>query len=428
VESAGISNVTALRVFAAAAAEGSFSAAARRLGISQPSVSEHIQSLEAQHGLQLFDRAGREMRLTRAGVLLYEHSARVLAALEDLERDLRALREGKPGTLDIVANPIPGEAVLPLLLPRFRELEPKIQVRERIGSTRDVLDRLLRRDVELGIVVGPFYDERLEIAFLARDEFALIARPDHPLAGRGPLRLAEVCQYPLVLRREGSGTGLVVETALLAAGVDRASITVAAELGNTSAVRQAVIAGLGVAFVSYCALAEHASAEFVALPLADDPPARDLLVVTERGRTRTLAAENLRRFLLSSETLREVAGHTRLPAELRPARARDGDPLAAPETVSRSRPLAEPSPIYRLRRLPRTPEETLVARLLGETYRRGRAGLLERLADELRRRAPGRLPIGAEAGLYGLQLYDDEAEALIDRLAGDLLVEVDPDA
>ena len=69
-----------------------------------------------------------------------------------------------------------------------------------------------------------------------------------------------------------------------------------------------------------------------------------------------------------------------------------------------------------------------VARLLGETYRRGRSGLLERLADELRRRAPGRLTVGAEAGLYGLQLYDDEAEALLDRLVGDLLVEVDPDA
>jgi hypothetical protein len=184
-----------------------------------------------------------------------------------------------------------------------------------------------------------------------------------------------------------------------------------------------------VAFVSYCALAESPSTELVALPLADEPPARDLLVVTERGRTRTLAAEGLRRFLLSPETLREVAAHTRLPAELRPARGQDDDPLAAPPLPGQPRPRPTvPSPIYRLRRLPRTPEETLVARLLGETYRQGRAGLLERLADALRRRSPGQLNVGAEAGLYGLQLYDDEAEALVDRLLGDLLVEVDPDA
>jgi DNA-binding transcriptional LysR family regulator len=316
-----VTNVNALRVFAAAAAEGSFSGAARRLGITQPSVSEHIRSLESYYGLPLFDRVGREVRLSPAGVRLYEHSARVLGAVEDLERDLKSIKNGTSAVLELVANPIPGEAILPILLPRFQALEPNARVRERIGSTLDIVDQLLRREVELGVLVGPFHDERLETDVLGRDELALIAPREHPLAGRGPLRLAEVCQYPLVLRRGGSGTYLVVESALMAAGVERGRIKVAAELGNTSAVKRAVEAGLGVAFVSVCTLSEAGPAgELRILPLADEPPVRDLLVVTERGRKRTALAESFHRFLLTSETQQQVALHTRLPASLRPTR------------------------------------------------------------------------------------------------------------
>lgn len=425
-----MTNVNALKAFAAAAAERSFSGAARRLGISQPSVSEHIQTLETFFGLMLFERVGREVHLTAAGARLYEHSARVLATLEDLERDMLALKEGNAGVLELVASPIPGEAILPLLLPRFQALEPGVQVHERIAGTRAVVDQLLRREVEIAVIGGPFHDEHLEATFLARDEFALVARRDHPLAGRGPLRAAEVCRYPLVLRREGSGARLAIESALTAAGVAPGSIKVAAELGNTTAVKRAVEAGLGVAFVSVCTLAEAGPAgELRALPLADEPPARDLLVLTERGRPRTALVESFRKFLLSAETLREVATYTSLPAELRPPRAGVPEsPRASPAEGLEADPLLPVrraiNPIYRLARLPNTDDERLVVRLLGETYRGGRAGLLERLADDLRRNDDDPVSRAPDVGLYRLQLYRNQAGALLDRLAGDLLVEV----
>ncbi len=112
--------IQALRAFSAAAAEESFSGAAWRLGMSQPAISEHVRSLETHYGLALFERVGREVRLTAAGLKLYEHTGRVLAALEDLERDLQALKAGTAGILEVATSPIPGEAVLPLLLPRFQ--------------------------------------------------------------------------------------------------------------------------------------------------------------------------------------------------------------------------------------------------------------------------------------------------------------------
>lgn len=422
--------IDAVRAFAAVAAEGSMASAARRVGQDEAALGEQIRALEARYGLPLVEHVGNEARLTAGGQKLYEHCGRVLAAIEDLERDLRALREGTAGLLEVATSPIPGEAVLPLLLPRFQQLQPAVQVRESVGDTRSVAERLLRREVEVAIVGGPFYDDRLEAHFFARDELALIARRDHPLAGRGPLRAVEVCRYPLVLRSEGSGARTAVEAALLAAGVERASIRVAAELGSTEAVKRAVEAGLGVAFVSICALAQAGPAgELRILPLAEAPPARDLLVLTKRGRARTALAEAFYTFLLSDETLRQVARFTRLPARLRPAPTGPHfeGPKASPAAGLEADPLLPPitpgGPAYRLARPPRTPDEARVARALAAVPDGRRAALLERLADELRRADGDALAAAPEVGLYRLELYQEEAAALLDNLVGDLLAE-----
>jgi hypothetical protein len=333
--------------------------------------------------------------------------------------------------LNLAASPVPGEAVLPLLLPRFLQRWPRARLRERIGEQRYVVELLARREVELAVVGGPFRDPRFSAEFLARDELALVARRDHPLAGRGPLRLAEVGLEPLVLRSEESGARAAVETALTLAGLDPAQIRIAAELGSTEAVKRAVEAGLGLAFVSLCTLAASGPAgELRLLPLADEPPARDLLVLTEPGRPLSPLAVAFRELLLAPDTRREVGGYTRLPARLRPAAAgQQPGTRASPAAGLEQDPLMPPAnPIYRLARLPATPRESLVARLLAETYRGGRAGLLERLADELRRAEGDPLARAPDIGLYRHELYREEAASLLDHLLGDLLVEVGPES
>src|SRR3712207_6129111 len=113
-----------LETFMAVAAEDSFSGAARRLGITQPSVSEQIRALEHHFGLPLFERLGRETRLTQAGERVHDHAERLLLALEEMERDLHALKDGARGILTLAASPVPGEAVLPSLLPLFQAEHP----------------------------------------------------------------------------------------------------------------------------------------------------------------------------------------------------------------------------------------------------------------------------------------------------------------
>lgn len=328
-----------LETFMAVASEGSFSSAARRLGITQPSVSEQIRALELHFGFPLFERLRRETRLTQAGERLHGHAERLLLGLEEMERDLRALRDGERGVLSIAASPVPGEAVLPSLLPLFQAQHLGTSVREVIGDAKAQIERLLRREVELALIGGPFHDERCRSEIVARDEFALIAPRDHPLARLDGVTAARLCQEPLVLREEGSGARAAVESAFAGAGITPGRVRVVAELGSTEAVKAAVAAGLGVGFVSVCALVAAGPAGVLrALPMANFTPSRDLLLVSQRGRPLSHLAEAFRAYVLSEDVRRRVAVNTRLPARLRgttptepmPARATDAPPAEAP--------------------------------------------------------------------------------------------------
>ena len=413
--------IQSLRAFAAVVAAGSFAGAAERLGLTQPEISEAVRLLETEYGLTLLERSKDRVSLTESGERLHQRAQQVLAALDDLEQDLLALRSGA-GVLNVAATSIPGAEIMALVLPRFRALQPSVWIRESVGETHSVIERLLRREVEVAVAGGPLADERLEMTVLARDEFALVARRDHPLASRAAVRAAEVCRHPLVLRSEGTSARRAVEEALLRAGVERKQIQIAAELGSNEALRWAVEAGLGLAFLPYCTLGTAETlGELRPLPLADEPPARDQLVLTERGGPPTTLGARFRDFLLSDETRRLVAGYTQLPESLRP-RQPDG---AAPTGPTRSEPVKRPPVVYRLARLPRDGQENRVARLLAETYRGGRPALIEKLADELRRREGNPLLMAPEAGLFRLELYDEQARQIVDRLVGDLLVEVD---
>jgi DNA-binding transcriptional LysR family regulator len=307
-----------LETFMAVAAEGSFTGAARRLGITQPSVSEQIRVLEQHFGVSLFERLGRETRLTTAGERLRGHAETLLVGFEEMERDLSALREGAQGIVAIAASPVPGESILPALLPGFHAESPGASIREVIADARTAIERLLRREVELAVIGGPFHDERCQAEVIARDEFALIAPRDHPLAALPAVTPERLSREPLVLREEGSSARAAVEDAFAAAGIAPSRVRVVAELGSTEAVKAAVAAGLGVGFVSVAALVAGGPAgELRALPMADFAPTRDLLLISERGRPLTSLAAAFRDYLLSTPIRQRIAASTRLPGRLR---------------------------------------------------------------------------------------------------------------
>jgi DNA-binding transcriptional LysR family regulator len=306
-----------LQTFLTIVEEGSFSAAARRLGITQPSVSEQVRALEEHFGQPLFARPARNARLTVAGQRVREQGSRVILALETLERDLEALRDGTGGVLTMVASPVPGESVLPTLLPLFQARNPGSVVRLAIADTRTAIGRLLRHDVELAVIGGPFRHERCQVEVLGRNDLVPIAPCGHPLLQTRRLTAARLAEEPLVLREEGSGVRGAVLAAFEAAGVPAERVHVVAELGSTEAVLTAVTAGLGIGFVSTYSLAGDRFHHALGVPRVHDlAPGRDLLLVSDRSHPLSAVGTAFRDLLLSEEARARIAMLGRVPPEL----------------------------------------------------------------------------------------------------------------
>lgn len=267
-----------LRTLVAIAEQGSLSAAARILRISQPAVTKQIQRLESEIGLPLFIRGPRQgAQLTPAGERMLAFARQTLLNLESLERELAEFKKIGPGTLSIAASTIPGEYLLPALLARFRASHPQLKVEMTISDTADVAAKVLTHQVDVGVIGSTVKRPGLRLERLAGDEIVLAVPPDHPFAGREQITLEDLQGQPLILREEGSGTRRSVEAALNAVGLGLPTENVVLILGSSQAILQAVEQGLGLGFVSARAAAQaQAAGRLVGLRLAGVDLRRDL--------------------------------------------------------------------------------------------------------------------------------------------------------
>ena len=250
-------NLDHLRTFVSVVEQGSLSAAARIRRISQPAVTKQLQRMEADLGLALLIRGPRrQVELTPAGERVLAFARRILGEYEALERDLATLKAVRRGTLSLAASTIPGEYLLPQLLAAFRREYPDVVVETTISDTTTVVERLLANEADIGVVGSDLRRPGLRLERLMDDEIVLAIPPDHPFAGRKEVEVKELWDQPLVLREEGSGTRRSVEAAMAGAGQPLSLRNRALILGSTQAVLQAVVAGLGVGFVSAWAAAQ----------------------------------------------------------------------------------------------------------------------------------------------------------------------------
>jgi molybdate transport repressor ModE-like protein len=249
---------------------GSVSAAATALGMGQPSASKHLQALAGAVGERLVERHGRGTRLTPSGRVVATHAARVLGTLRALEEDLDALRGGRRGTLALAASSTPGTYLLPGILRRFAGRYPDVAVDVAIGPSAWVIDQVARSHVRVGLA-GQL-DPRPGVAaepFLD-DEIVGVARPGDLRPRGGAVRAAQLAGQTLLVGAPGSSTRAAAERALAAAG-HRPRRTW--ELDTNEAIKRAVLAGLGVGFLSRLAVRDELERrELVAFRLAGRPP------------------------------------------------------------------------------------------------------------------------------------------------------------
>jgi len=240
-----------LALFHAVAQAGSITAAAAQLRVSQPAVSKQVAELEADLGLQLLERLPRGCRLTEAGRLLAEHAQRWIAAERGALAAMQDYRGLKRGRLAVGASQTIGAYIMPRALAAFRQASPGVELRLEIANSDAIHGALLEGTVDLGLTEGPIDSREMHSQAFGQDELVAIAPAGHPLLGRRGLRAAELCRHPLILREEGSGTRAVIEQALRR---KRLKAQPALALASPEAIKQAVMAGLGLAFVPRSAI------------------------------------------------------------------------------------------------------------------------------------------------------------------------------
>ncbi len=246
-----------LRILKAIATEGSFKRAADTLYISQPAVSLQVQNLERQMNVPLFDRGGRRAQLTEAGKLLLDYGEKILTLCQETCRAIEDLQNLQGGTLIVGASQTTGTYLLPRMIGTFREKYADVSVQLQVHSTRRTAWAVANGQVDLAIIGGEVPAELrdvLEIYRYAEDELALILPTDHELAQAGIIAREDLYKLNFITLDSQSTIRKVIDQVLDRYGIDPKRLKTEMELNSIEAIKNAVQAGLGAAFVSVTAI------------------------------------------------------------------------------------------------------------------------------------------------------------------------------
>lgn len=293
-------NISQMRTFVTVVDRGSFSEAARAMGISQPAVTMQIQALESDLGATLLDRRYRRIDLTEAGRALLPYARRVLDELEHARGEIGALSDTVTGHLTIAASTTPGVYVIPRLLGAFLSENPQVRVTITVHDTAEVADAVESGRADIGVTGAVVKGSRAVYQELGTDELVVICPPGSPLAGRPQVEVALLAESDWVMREPGSGTRQVAERILAERGLDPAELRVVVELGAGEAIVSAVEGGLGAAMLSrYVADKALALRTVSRVDLAGRPIERPFYSVLPKG-TPTRAASAFHEHLLAA--------------------------------------------------------------------------------------------------------------------------------
>lgn len=323
-----------LRILKAIAAEGSFKRAADSLYVSQPAVSLQVQNLERQLDVPLFDRGGRRAQLTEAGHLLLSYGDRILTLCQETCRAIEDLQNLQGGTLIVGASQTTGTYLLPRMIGLFRQRYTDVAVQLHVHSTRRTAWSVANGQIDLAIIGGevpPELQESLEILPYAEDELALILPTDHPLVRSSAIQKDDLYKLNFIALDSQSTIRKVIDQVLTRCGIETRRLKIEMELNSIEAIKNAVQAGLGAAFVSISAIEKELQMGVLHRARVEEVVVtRMLSVIINPNRYRSKAAEAFTR-----EILPQFATHIP-PVDRGPITS---EVLASQTTGSETRPL-----------------------------------------------------------------------------------------
>ena len=297
-----------LRIFESVARQLSYSRAAEELHLSQPAVSMQVKQLEESVGLPLFEQIGKKIHLTQAGheVYRYGHSiAQQLKLAEEALEDLKGLRRGRLN----IAMVSTAKYFTPRLLGEFSRQRPGMELKLTANNREVVIGELAEYETDLAIMGRPPDDINVIAEPFAKHPHGVIAAPDHPLAGKRRIKLARIAEETFMMREPGSGTRHNLERLFVEHGL---ILKAGMEMSSNETIKQAVMAKLGVSFLSLHTIGlELQAGRLVILDVVGLPLVRNWYVVHRKDKRLSLVAEAFRSFLLreGAEILRAEYGY-----------------------------------------------------------------------------------------------------------------------
>jgi DNA-binding transcriptional LysR family regulator len=299
-----------LQVFAEVARHGSMARAAESLHLTPPAVSMQIKELETQLRLPLFDRQGRKVSLSTAGEYFLVHAKRLLAALKEADDAMARLKKLEHGllTIGLVST---AKYFVPHLLARFREEHPGVDVRLRVvGNRGQLVDLMQSGDVDLSVMGRPPKEISTRSESFAAHPLVFVAPPGHPLLVAGPHSVRALARYPIIAREHGSGTRTAMDKFF---AEQRFESRIAMEMSSNETIKQAVMAGLGLSFLSLHTMGlELRSGLLQLLDIEGAPVMRMWNVVHLASKLLSPAAEAFRYFIIEQGEAHLLAHDTPL--------------------------------------------------------------------------------------------------------------------
>ena len=259
-----------LKTFIYAAENLSFSEAAKRLHLTQPTVSHHIKTLEESLGGTLFIRSGHTLKLTESGRLLFPWAHKLVYQAIQVEELMASRKEEIVGHLRIACSTTAGKYILPQLAARFCQRYPGIQVSILACTPEHIMVQLLEGEANLGVISSDnLCGNGLECQEFFNDDITLIVPADHPWASRHAVEPADLLEEQIIMRESTSGTRRVLLTELAKHDITLDDLNIFLELGNAEAIVMTVQAGYAISFVSSLAtISAEATGRVTAVPVS----------------------------------------------------------------------------------------------------------------------------------------------------------------
>src|SRR3954470_6040635 len=284
-----------LKVFEAVARHLSFSRAAEELHLTQPAVSAQVKKLEDHAGLPLFEQLGKKVHLTAAGRQMLDSARAILESVQEAEDALGAYKGVAGGRLNVSVISA-GDYFFPFLLVEFARRHPGISLNFSVVNREELLAQLAENATDLAIMVRPPTGSDTVAQAFAPHPYVVVARPDHPLAGEKGIALARVLRDPFIVRERGSDTWNSMEDAF---GDRLGQMNIAMQIKSTETIKQAVMAGMGLSFLSAHTINRELQAGALAiLDVKGLPLMLNWFVVHRHGKRLPPVAQAFRQFLM----------------------------------------------------------------------------------------------------------------------------------